>query len=173
MPRKRMSWIGITLVILGIVATTPARGGGNQIGVGANYWRTLEDIGDAFDRDGLSWLITYQRNLNRLMALQADVEWFRSGFGGARNDVFAPQGFILAGGALYAGLGIGIYYSDGEFNSKPFYILRAGLDLELFPTVHLDINANYQFTEWDDINALEDKLGSDTITLGAAVRIEF
>jgi hypothetical protein len=35
-----------------------------------------------------------------------------------------------------------------------------------------DINANYRFEEWDSIKTLDEDASSDTITLGAAVRIE-
>ncbi len=173
--KKKQLHVFLAAFILGsMVSLAPsAEARPNRLGIGANYWRAVDDLDKRFDRDGVSWLLTYQRTLSRLLALQGDVEWFQSGFAGAKHDVFAPQAFLLAGGSIYAGVGIGIYYSDGTFNDKPYYAVRAGLDMEILRTIHLDVNANYQFSEWDDINRLQDKLGSDTIFLGAAVRFEF
>lgn len=163
-------------VILPLVLTVgipTVRANENQIGIGAQYWRTVNDLHKSFDRGGVSWMLTYQRTLSRLFALQTDLEWFPSGFGGVDKTIYAPQGFILFGGSLYAGMGIGILYADGHFNDKPYYALRAGFDMEILPTVHLDINFNYQFSEWEKIKTLEEDLSSDTIFMGAAVRIEF
>ncbi len=164
---------GLCLVLMLCAAVPSVSASSNAIGIGANYWRTVDKLHEDFDRDGLSWLVTYQRNLSRLLAVQTDIEWFRSGFGASEKDVFAPQAYLLAGGALYAGIGIGILYSDGVFNDTPYYAVRVGFDFELLPTIHLDINGNYQFSEWDDINRLQDKIGSDTVFMGAAVRFEF
>ncbi len=169
---KTWSWLLIALVA-GTIAVPQGYAGDNRIGFGANYWRTVDKLHHEFDRDGLSWLVSYQRNLSRLVGVQADVEWFRSGFAGSDKDVFAPQAFLLVGGALYAGLGVGILYSDGDFNDAPYYAVRLGLDFEMLPTIHLDINANYQFSEWTTINRLDKELSSDTIFIGGAVRIEF
>jgi hypothetical protein len=76
------------------------------------------------------------------------------------------------GAGLYGGLGIGTLYADGNFSDNPFFILRAGIDLDLLPRVHVDVNANYHFAEWDGINEVDERLDSDTITLGAAVRVD-
>ncbi len=170
--RIRGLYLILILCICGICIPS-ASAGSHAIGIGANYWRTVDELDTDIDRDGLSWLATYQRNLSRLLAVQTDLEWFPSGFGGTEKDVFAPQAYLLAGGALYIGVGIGILYSDGDFNDKPYYAVRLGLDLEMLPTVHLDINANYQFSEWDTIYQLEESISSDTVFMGAAVRIEF
>jgi hypothetical protein len=146
--------------------------GQTRIGVGAHYWRTVDNLGDDFDRDGVSYLATVQRSLFPLLALQVDVERFPDGYAGSQDAVWGPQAFAIVGGAIYAGLGIGILYSDGDFADEPFYVARAGLDLELLPGIHFDINANYQFSEWSKINELDEEVDSDTVTLGAAIRID-
>jgi len=78
----------------------------------------------------------------------------------------------VLGSALYAALGVGTYYTDGDFAKDPFFNVRAGLDLCLLPSIYLDINANYRFENWDDIKTLDEDISSDTITIGAAVRLE-
>ncbi len=57
---------------------------------------------------------------------------------------------------------------DGEWFDKPFYALRAGVDIPLGP-VGVDINANYRFMDtgvFEDVDS-ED---FDSITFGAIVR---
>jgi opacity protein-like surface antigen len=46
------------------------------------------------------------------------------------------------------------------------------LDFELIPYMHLDINANYRFENWDDDKFFKD-VDTDTVTVGAVVRFEF
>jgi hypothetical protein len=160
--------------MVGILSFAPflARDAGAlQLGVGANYWKSVDDVDDDdFDEDGLSWLATIQFPLAAIAKLEANVEWFEEGFGGSTEDVYAPQAVFILGGLIYAGVGIGVYYFDDEFADDPFYTLRAGLDLELLPSVHLDINANYRFENWDQVN--DEDIDEDTITLGAAIRLE-
>ena len=44
-----------------------------------------------------------------------------------------------------------------------------GIDLLLLPKIHLDINADYRFAEWDEIYDYD----TDTVTLGATLRFSF
>ena len=75
----------------------------------------------------------------------------------------------MIGGTLYAGAGIGIYYSDGNWADEPFYMLRAGLDFPILPFLYLDINANYRAGAFDELDEAE----SDAITLGVSARFSF
>ena len=83
--------------------------------------------------------------------------------------MWSPEAFVLVGGTIYAGAGVGIYYSDGVFNNSPFFMLRAGLDFAILPFLSLDINANYRFNDWSTFSTTSD-LDTDTIRLGAAIR---
>ncbi len=82
--------------------------------------------------------------------------------------MWSPEAFVLVGGTIYAGAGVGIYYSDGVFNNSPFFMLRAGLDISILPFLSLDINANYRFNDWGSLDSSD--LDTDTIRLGAALR---
>ena len=82
--------------------------------------------------------------------------------------MWSPEAFVLVGGTIYAGAGVGIYYSDGFFNDSPFFMLRAGLDFAILPFLSLDINANYRFNDWGSLDTSD--LDTDTIRLGAAIR---
>ncbi|HMP75671.1 MAG TPA: hypothetical protein PKE12_05170 [Kiritimatiellia bacterium] len=144
----------------------------HRLGVGAHYWKALDDLDEDFDEDGLAWVATYQYKPG-LLGLGVDVAWKEKGFAGSTEDVYEPQGYLILGQALYAAAGIGGYYSDGDFADDPFYFFRAGFDVELLPSIFLDIHAMYRFEKWDNVSDDATKPDSDTITLGAAVRIGF
>jgi hypothetical protein len=73
---------------------------------------------------------------------------------------------VLIGGTIYAGLGAGLIRA--EETSDPFLLLRAGLDLEALPGLHLDINASYFSATWEDIGDVREDI--ESITFGAVVR---
>ena len=146
----------------------------HRLGVGAHYWKTIDDLDkegvDDIDEDGFSYLATYTYK-PALLGLGLDVEWKDEGFAGSPEAVYEPQAYLILGDALYGAAGIGGYYSDGEFADDPFYAFRAGLDIELLPSVFLDIHGNYRFETWDSLSDDAADIDSDTITFGAALRI--
>jgi hypothetical protein len=164
----------VTLAAVGIscLAPTAALAGAHRLGLGANYWKTVNNLDTSdvtnIDESGLSWIGSYQYAPEGIFKLEFDLEYYPSLIEGEKT-FWSPEAFVLVGGTLYAGAGIGIYYSDGEFNKSPFYMLRAGLDFALLPFVSLDINANYRFNNLDTFDSHD--LKTDTIRLGAAVRI--
>ena len=139
-----------------------------RLGVGANYWTSIEDLGAGYDNNGLSGLVTFQYVPNPFFKIELDVELRPEGFLGSTQSVWLPQTYLLLGNFIYAGAGIGMYYTDGGFQSDPFFAFRGGIDIPLGP-VHLDINANYRFEGTLDTS----DVSSDTIFLGAAVRYGF
>lgn len=145
-----------------------------RLGGGIHYWTALDDIevDDVnIDESGTSFIASLQWLPGGLFYFEGDLEYFDEGFGGGNAGALAPQAFALAGiGAIYGGLGIGITYNEdleGDDFSDPFYTLRAGLDFELLPRIHLDIHGNYIFNAFSDI----DGASEDSITLGAIARI--
>ncbi len=163
------------ILLIALLCAPPVMALADQrIGAGLHYWRTVDSIDDrSFDRDGVSWLITYQNSLLPLLTYQADLEIFPSTFAGSERTVYAPQLLGIVGHWLYAGAGIGILYADNRFGDRPFYLLRAGLALPVLPRMRLDINANYHFSEWKGINRIARDIDSDVITFGAALRLAF
>ena len=71
---------------------------------------------------------------------------------------------------IYAGAGIGIINSDGDFADKPFFALKAGVNLELLPSTYVDISANYRFSDKEDLDDKNKNIDTDTVFLGAAFR---
>ena len=60
-----------------------------------------------------------------------------------------------------------------RFSKDPFFVLRAGLNLELLPSLFFDFNVNYRFEEWKDLQDRDTRIDSDTVMLGAALRFAF
>jgi len=161
--------LAAVLVMGGILVAAAPDASAMRAGVGANYWVAVEEIDDQdFDENGLSWLASIQFLPAPLIKIEADIELLPEGFLGSTDQVWAPQAYLLVGSFIYAGAGIGMYYTDGDFADDPFYALRAGFDFPVGP-VHLDINANYRFEGKLDA----DNIDTDTIFLGAAVRFGF
>ena len=165
----------LCLIVLALAGPATASAADHRFGVGANYWRALDDLVDEgfdVDEDGVAPYLTYQLVPAGIFRFELDLEYFESGFGGSPTEAFSPQAFVLVGEGFYAGVGVGVTYSSdlpGDEISDPFYIARVGLDFVLVPRVHLDVNANYRAGTFDAL----DEASTDTITLGAAVRFGF
>ena len=152
-------------------AAKPAKAGDSKfrLGLGANYWVAIEDINDqGFDNNGLSGLVTFQYVPTSFFKLELDVELRPDGFLGSTQSVWLPQTYLLLGNFIYAGAGVGMYYTDGGFQNDPFFAFRGGIDIPI-GQFHVDINANYRFEGSLDSS----DISSDTIFLGAAVRYGF
>lgn len=145
----------------------------HRIGVGAHYWTALDEIDTKnIDESGMGWIISYQYVPVSIFKVEGSVEVVPNGYAGSDDWVVSPQVMAIVGSGLYGGVGIGIHYTDGEFGDNPYFAFRVGLDFPIMPYVYLDINANYRFDEWDTDEIKED-INTDTITIGAAVRIGF
>jgi len=162
------------LLCAGLLACTlgaRAEDSGLRLGAGANYWTAVKNLdADKVDKHGFSWIGTLQY-WPSWIGVEADVEWFKQGYAGAAQDVWAPQAYLILGKTIYGAVGIGGYYSGSTWANNPFYAFRVGLDFAILPRIYIDINANYRFQDWSSLNASNVK--SDTITLGAAVRVAF
>ncbi len=168
-----MKKLWMVMMAAWLVSTTGAMAD-VRLGLGVNYWQTIDDINlDDFDEDGLSWIASVQFGLNDWTRLELGVERFEKGFGGSPKDVYAPQAYFILGSGFYAAAGIGGFYTDGEWGSDPFYAFRVGVDFELLPNVHVDIYGNYRFTKWSDLRDDDREIDTDTVILGAAVRLGF
>ncbi len=147
----------------------------HKLGGGIRYWRTLKELKDdpSLDRDGISYIASYQFVYGWLK-IEGDIEVFPKHFRASDEVSVQPMVYAMLGGIIYGGVGIGtVYTDDDDLDNKwsdPVMALRAGLDLPLLPDLlHLDINANYQFTKWADWNEFD----TDTIFLGAQARLVF
>ena len=158
------------LALLGVAA--PAHAEGHRLGVGLHYWRAIDDlVEDDFELDesGLAGIVSYQ--YGSFIRFEVDLEIFPDGFGGSTDTAVSPQVFVVVGSGIYGALGTGVTWSqdlEGDF-SDPFWIARVGWDLDLLPKVILDLNLNYQFDAFSEL----DEVQSDAITAGVIVRFAF
>ncbi|HMP72505.1 MAG TPA: outer membrane beta-barrel protein [Kiritimatiellia bacterium] len=167
---KNWMWTGVCAALLAVNPMMSANAG-SRLGLGLNYWVALDDVEvDDVDENGFSYYLTYQYHAGKLIGFQADLEFIPSRFG---NDAWAPQGYLVLGNALYAAVGAGWVYTDGSFADEPFFAFRAGLDLEVLPGIHLDLNANYRFNDKTDLEGSDTNIDTDTIFFGAALRFGF
>ena len=169
---RKTLFVAVAVFSLTWLASAPAAlAGAHRLGVGANYWKTLNDleVADAtnIDESGLSWLASYQYAPAGIFKLEVDLEYYPE-LAGDPNAYWSPEIFALVGGTVYAGAGVGVYYTDGTFSDTPFFMLRGGLDFSILPFLSLDINANYRFDDWSTFSTSD--LDTDTIRLGAALR---
>lgn len=164
----------VCLVFLVSIAASPAWAANHRIGGGLHYWRATDDIDvEGIDEDGWVYVLSYQYRPFPLVAAELDLEISDPGYGGADGRVYAPQAYVLVGLGLYAGLGVGTYFHDGEFDDL-FYAARGGVSFPLLlPVVLLDLHVDYRFTEWKGISALADQVSTDVVTVGAQVRVSF
>lgn len=166
--KKRFLALALTTL-----AALPAAAAEHRIGVGVHHWQTVEDLRDEgfedIDESGSSGVLSYQLVPAGLFKLELDLEYFADGFAGSTEEAYSPQVFLLLGNKLYAGVGAGVIYSDqlDDEISDPFYAARLGLDFLILPRLHLDINGNYRFDDWNQL----DEADTDTITLGAYLRL--
>ena len=161
----------VLLVALGLAGAAGAAE--HRFGFGGHYWVALDDFAEELDidEDGIAPYFTYQFVPAGLFRLELDVEYFPDGFGGATSEAFAPAAYALLEWGLYGGLGVGVTYSDtldSDF-SDPFYAARLGWDFQILPRLHVDVNANYRANSFSDLEEYD----TDSITLGAAVRVAF
>ncbi len=145
----------------------------HRFGAGVRYWIALEDIDtDKVDENGFAYILSYQYQMAGFSKLEGNIEYLGKGYAGSDDYSLSPQVYFLVGRGLYGGLGVGITYSDGEFADKAYFALRVGIDFEILPAIFVDINVNYRFEDWDSDDVQED-IDTDTVTLGAIVRLEF
>jgi hypothetical protein len=146
-----------------------ASGSLHRIGLGANYWKTLDKIdADNVDSSGFSYLASYQYAPIKFMKVEINLEYFPSKSTG-NKEAFAPEIFVTAGELIYVGAGVGKYFHDNYWSNSYFYMLRAGLDFPIAPRLFLDVNLNYRFNEWHTLDVDRD-LKADTVRLGALLR---
>jgi hypothetical protein len=165
--RKLLVVIVVAFGLTWLASVPAALAGSHRLGGGANYWKTIDNIDTNFDENGLSWLASYQYVPKGIFKLELDLEYYPNNLI-SDKDLWSPEAFVLLGGTLYAGVGIGVYYDGDVFNNAPFYMLRAGLDFSILPFLSLDINANYRFEDWGDLSTSD--IDTDTIRIGAVIR---
>ena len=168
---KRFGWVLLAATLLGVCGANVANAGGNSIGGGLHYLHNLADIknssGIDWNNDSFGIIGSFQHSTAGLLKLEADVEYIFD-FAGSNKSMWIPSGWALAGHMIYGGAGIGIGHINGDWQSDPFYALRAGVNIPL-TKMNLDAFGTYQFQKDDDLKKLTGE-DLDSVTFAAVLR---
>ena len=147
-----------------------AHAAGRSFGAGIHYLRTLGDISEddaiSLKQDSFSLLGSMQNGLGPI-TLDTEVEYIFD-YIGTGNEMWQPSLWALLGKMIYGGAGIGIGYTDGDWQKNPFYALRAGVQLPL-GGLALDGYASYRLQKNQELNDLTGE-DLDSITFAALLR---
>jgi hypothetical protein len=175
----------LAAVVCGVLAVSGATGADftHRAGFGFNYWwsigdQDLDSTANDITENGYSLALKYQLLPADLWRIEAALEIFEDKYGGYRGDVFAPELYALVGRDYYGGVGIGFIYADEEFESMPFFMLRAGWQHRLSARFLVDVSAEYHFVDFSPKDAntaedLDDLVELDTIMIGASLLLDF
>jgi len=177
--RKAKTVCPALLVGLLLGATTAPMAGAAEhwLGLGAQFWRTVDGLpsGSDFDNlqdDGWSWVLSYQYRPRGLFTFELDAELFPDGFAGTDQAAVAPQAFVFIGHGFYGGVGAGVTISDGldGNTSDPFFMGRLGYRFALLGSLDVDLHLTYRFDDWEALQGID--VSTDTYTFGAALRLK-
>lgn|SRR5262245_47194511 len=156
-----------------LVAAVGTARAGRTIGGGIHYLRNLGDITNTgtidLDQNSYSLLGSVKGDLG-MLKVDGQVEYIFDHVG-TGHEMWQPSAWLLAGGMLYGGGGIGIGYTNGAWQANPFYALRAGAEVPL-GGLALDAYATYQFQSDAELKNLTGE-DLDSITFAAIVRFGF
>lgn len=167
--KKVLCWMMVFGLVAGLT-TAQAQEDVHRLGVGVNYWVSIDDIDiDDVDDDGFSYLLSYQYRPS-VLGLQLDLEVLPDRFG---EDAYAPAAYVVLGKALYVAAGVGIINWDGDWADDPFFALKAGFDLNILANIYFDLGVSYRFDADTDLGDAMEAIDTDTLFIGAAVRLGF
>ena len=172
MNAKSLRGPGLLSLLLLLWTTAPAAAIEHRLGVGVHQWKPASELLDEpleGDDSDLAAVLSYQLVLFRPLKLQADLEYFPNGFGGAGEEAWFPQGSLVVGDRWYAAIGAGSVYSEdleGNF-SDVIYSARLGIDYPVLPRIRLDVSADHRAPDVSGLGEVE----AETVTLAAVVRV--
>ena len=171
---RKLVIVAIAAIILAHEAKAAYRGG-FELGAGATYWYSIDEAKDqSFDRDGLGWMVSSRFPLSDFFAIGLEVEQSPDNFVFLDKHLYLPSAYAILGNGIYGGIGLGTYYYDGDFYGDVWYALRAGFKVPILAdSLVLDVNVNYRVENWDDIKDAGELVDTDTLMIGAALRLVF
>lgn len=145
----------------------------SSLGIGPRVFRTVDSLPHQYTEMGAGAFINWRTYWTDLISGQVELALYEDGFAGAPQEVVAPQAFLLLGRDFYAGFGAGILFSDGDLADKPFLALRAGYQWPWGEYLMVDLNATYEYGEWEGVTKFSPKEECDTISIGLGLRLNF
>ena len=141
-----------------------------SIGVGPRVYKTIDSLPKQFDESGLGGAIDVTVGLSEWLSGQVGLAVFGDGYAGSEEEVLSPQALLLVGQDLYAGVGVGILYSDADLADSPFPIIRAGGKFGLTEGIDLDLSLSYELGNWEGVNDFDEDEESDVLVAAFTLR---
>lgn len=167
--KKILAIVFLTPVVMWATATMAVAAESVSVGGGLHYLRALGDFDQVqsvdLSQDSFGILGSVKMGFG-LITVDGQVEYVFDHVG-TSEAMWIPQAYGLVGKFLYGGAGIGIGYTDGDWQSDPFYALRAGVNFPL-GGFKLDAYATYHFWSNDDLKNLTGE-DLDSATLAAVL----
>ncbi len=145
----------------------------SSLGFGPRAFRTVDSLYKPFTDSGFGGFVNWRSYWNDWAGWMAELSFYEEGFAGSKKEVLSPQAFLVLGRDLYAAVGGGYLYGDGNFSDSPFLALRAGVQGALTTWFMFDVYLGYEFAEWKGVNTIDERFESDTVVLGAGLRLLF
>lgn len=168
----KRSTVNTSLVLMiGVIALIATPASAARFGAGLHYLKTVGEMSDAEDLDDFD-----ENDFGFIGSLEFDAAMFRidtqlevlPDYAGTDEIMWQPQGYLLLGRTIYAGVGVGIGYLEPFGWQDPFFDLRAGVDIAL-AGIGLDIYASYRFQTAGDLESLTTD-DMNAVTLAAVAR---
>lgn len=144
-----------------------------SLGVGYRHFFTVDELEKPFKENGYGGYINWRMQWTEWLGGLLELAFYEDGYAGTSNEPLAPQAFLLLGGPLYLGAGVGILYSKSDFADSPFWVVRAGYEGVLTEWFLFDVTVSYEFSEWNGVNKVDERFESDTVVVGAGLRVLF
>lgn len=145
----------------------------SSLGVGLRYFQTTDSLPKPFKENGGGGSINWRTYFNEWVGAMAELNVYVDGYAGTKNEVVSPQAFLVLGKPLYVAVGGGFLFCDGDVSDSPFLAFRVGLQGPLTTWFMYDVNVSYEFGEWGGVNVVDDRFESDTVVIGAGLRMLF
>jgi hypothetical protein len=162
----------LCLAICSLVIAAAARAD-SSLGFGIRAFRTVDDLEKPFKENGLGGYVNWRAQLTEWVGGQLEFAVYEDGFAGSREEVVGSQAFLVLGRAFYGAIGGGYLYSDGDLADSPYLAARLGVQGALTTWFLFDVSLTYETAAWEGINEFDERFDSDTVVLGAGLRMLF
>ncbi len=168
---RKFSLLLVALVAVITASFATKANAGFNIGGGLHYLYALGDI-DTNNPDlskNAFGIIGSAQFAGPMLKVEGNIEYIFN-YLGTDESMLEPSAYVLLGGMIYGGAGIGIskLNVDEASWSDPWYALRGGVNLPL-GAMGLDLYATYRFWSDDDLEGLTgDDL--DSLTFAGVLR---
>jgi len=86
------------------------------------------------------------------------------------ETAYRPEAYILVGSTIYAGAGMGLIRTDGDFADVPVLCLQGRFESRNAAQCLRRLSANYRFNDSAQLEDDDTDIDTDTIFFGAALR---